>query len=63
MKIYDLIIIGAGPAGLTAGIYAGRAMLDTLIIEQGQEGGQILQTAEIENYPGSDAVESGGNAD
>lgn len=59
MKTYDLIIIGAGPAGLTAGIYAGRAMMDTLIIEQGQEGGQILQTAEIENYPGSDEVESG----
>ncbi|MBP6491590.1 MAG: thioredoxin-disulfide reductase [Clostridia bacterium] len=59
MKVYDLIIIGAGPAGLSAGIYAGRAMLDTLIIEQGQDGGQIVQTAEIENYPGSDAVESG----
>ena len=59
MKVYDLIIIGAGPAGLSAGIYAGRAMLDTLIIEQGQEGGQIIQTAEIENYPGSEAVESG----
>ena len=59
MKVYDLIIIGAGPAGLSAGIYAGRAMLDTLIIEQGQEGGQILQTAEIENYPGSELEESG----
>lgn len=59
MKTYDLIIIGAGPAGLSAGIYAGRAMLDTLIIEQGQDGGQILQTAEIENYPGSELEESG----
>ncbi len=59
MKTYDLIVVGAGPAGLTAGIYAGRAMLDTLVIEQGQDGGQILQTAEIENYPGSDTVESG----
>lgn len=59
MKVYDTIIIGAGPAGLSAGIYAGRAMLDTLIIEQAQEGGQILQTAEIENYPGSELEESG----
>lgn len=59
MKVYDLIIIGAGPAGLSAGIYAGRALLDTLIIEQMQDGGQIVQTSEIENYPGSDLVESG----
>lgn len=59
MKVYDLIIIGAGPAGLSAGIYAGRAMLDTLIIEQGPDGGQIIQTAEIENYPGSPLEESG----
>lgn len=59
MKIFDLIIIGAGPAGLSAGIYAGRAMLDTLIIEKDLEGGQILQTSEIENYPGSLDIESG----
>jgi thioredoxin reductase (NADPH) len=59
MKLYDLIIIGAGPAGLSAAIYAGRAMLDTLIIEQGPDGGLILQTAEIENYPGSPIEESG----
>ncbi len=59
MKVYDLIIIGAGPAGLSAGIYAGRALLDTLIIEQGADGGQILNTAEIENYPGSELEESG----
>jgi thioredoxin reductase (NADPH) len=59
MKIYDTIIIGAGPAGLAAGIYAGRAMLDTLIIEKSFEGGQIIQTADIENYPGSMDVESG----
>lgn len=59
MKIYDTIIIGAGPAGLTAGIYAGRAVLDTLIIEKSFEGGQIIQTADIENYPGSLDVESG----
>lgn len=59
MKVYDLIIIGAGPAGLSAGIYAGRARLDTLIIEKAQVGGQILQTSEIENYPGSELEESG----
>lgn len=58
-KIYDVIIIGAGPAGLTAGLYAGRARLNTLIIEKAKEGGQIGQTAEIENYPGSLEVESG----
>ncbi|HPR24674.1 MAG TPA: thioredoxin-disulfide reductase [Bacillota bacterium] len=58
-KIYDVIIIGAGPAGLSAGLYAGRAGLETLIIEKEEEGGQISQTAEIENYPGSMEEESG----
>ena len=51
-KIYDVIILGAGPAGLTAGLYAGRSRLSTLIIEKGQDGGQIAITNEIENYPG-----------
>ena len=51
-KTYDLIIIGAGPAGLAAGLYAGRARLDTLLIERGVDGGQIAITDEIENYPG-----------
>ena len=50
--IYDVIILGAGPAGLSAGLYAGRSRLDTLIIEKGQSGGQIINTDEIENYPG-----------
>ena len=50
--IYDVIILGAGPAGLSAGLYAGRSGLDTLIIEKGQAGGQIINTDEIENYPG-----------
>lgn len=58
-KVYDVIIIGAGPAGLAAGLYAGRARLRTLIVESDKEGGQIVQTAEIENYPGSLAEESG----
>ena len=51
-KVYDVVILGAGPAGLAAGIYAGRARLSTLIIEKGQDGGQIAITDEIENYPG-----------
>ena len=51
-KLYDLIIIGAGPAGLTAGLYGGRSRLDTLLIEKGQDGGQIAITSEIENFPG-----------
>lgn len=59
MKVYDVIIIGGGPAGLSAGIYAGRAMLNGIIIEKGQEGGQIVQTSEIENYPGSITAETG----
>jgi thioredoxin reductase (NADPH) len=59
-KIYDVIILGAGPAGLAAGLYAGRSMLSTLILEKGQDGGQIAMTDEIENYPGQlPAGESG----
>lgn len=49
---YDLVIIGGGPAGLTAGIYASRARLDTLLIEKITPGGQALVTDWIENYPG-----------
>lgn len=49
---YDVVIIGGGPAGLTAGIYTGRANLKTVIIEKGLPGGQIAQTEEVENYPG-----------
>lgn len=52
-KIYDLVIIGAGPAGLAAGLYAGRAKLDTLILEKDKTGGQIVTTEDVENYPGS----------
>ena len=58
-KIYDVIIIGAGPAGLTAALYAGRARLSTLMIEKAREGGQIINTSEIANYPGSLETESG----
>lgn len=51
--MYDIIIIGAGPAGLSAGLYAGRSKLKTLIIEKDISGGQISGTAFVENYPGS----------
>ena len=50
--VYDCIIIGGGPAGLAAQIYAGRAELKTLRIEKGFPGGQVLNTYEVDNYPG-----------
>ena len=51
-ELYDVIILGAGPAGLAAGLYAGRSRLSTLVIEKAQDGGQIAITDMIENYPG-----------
>jgi len=57
--MYDVIIIGAGPGGLSAGLYAGRMGLKTLIIEKLTPGGQITQSSEIENYPGVCEVKSG----
>lgn len=51
-NLYDLIIIGGGPAGLSAGIYGGRARMKTLIIEKGSLGGRAFTTREIVNYPG-----------
>ena len=59
VKKYDVVIIGGGPAGLSAAVYAGRAMAKTLIIEGEATGGQIIKTAEIENYPGQLESESG----
>lgn len=56
--LYDLIILGGGPAGLTAGIYAMRAALKTVLIERGVFGGQVAITKEVENYPGF--IEIGG---
>ena len=51
-KVYDTIIVGGGPAGCAAAIYAGRAMLSALRIEMGFPGGQVLNTSEVDNYPG-----------
>lgn len=51
-KIYDVIIIGGGPAGYTSAIYTSRAGLNTLVIEQFSAGGQMTQTAQIDNFPG-----------
>ncbi|MBR5318141.1 MAG: FAD-dependent oxidoreductase [Peptococcaceae bacterium] len=51
-NLYDLIIIGGGPAGLSAGIYGGRARMKTLILEKGSLGGRAFTTREIVNYPG-----------
>jgi thioredoxin reductase (NADPH) len=53
IMLYDVVIIGAGPAGLSAGLYAARARLNTLIIEKDAVGGQIVTTEEVANYPGS----------
>ena len=59
-NLYDLIILGAGPGGLAAGLYGARGMMKTLIIEKNMlVGGQISTTSEIENYPGGMIIESG----
>ncbi len=52
-NLYDVIIIGSGPAGLAAGLYAARAKMSTLILEKDKTGGQIVTTDEVANYPGS----------
>ncbi|MCR1979436.1 FAD-dependent oxidoreductase, partial [[Clostridium] innocuum] len=49
---YDLIIIGAGPAGMSAAIYGSRAGLKTAMLEMGAPGGKLIKTAEISNWPG-----------
>ena len=54
--MYDTLIIGSGPAGMTAGLYSARSNLKVGIIEQGAPGGQMNNTSEIENYPGYDHI-------
>ncbi len=55
-EIYDLIIVGGGPGGLTAGIYGMRAALKTILIEKGITGGQITLSDEVENWPGTEHI-------
>ena len=55
-KIYDVMILGAGAAGLSAGIYTSRGKLDTLILSEGTAGGQMVLTNEIANYPGVETL-------
>lgn len=56
IRRYDVIIIGGGPAGLTAALYAGRARINTVLLERGVPGGQLLNTEAIEDYPGFDHI-------
>jgi thioredoxin reductase (NADPH) len=51
-KTYDTVIIGSGPAGYTAALYASRANLDTLVFQGFESGGQLMLTSDVENYPG-----------
>ena len=55
-NLFDAIVVGAGPAGLTAGIYLSRARLKTLIVDEGTVGGQMVLTHEIANYPGVESI-------
>jgi thioredoxin reductase (NADPH) len=54
---YDVIIVGAGPAGMTAAMYTGRSMLKTALLERGASGGELLNTETIEDYPGFEHIE------
>src|SRR5690625_7279851 len=55
-NIYDVVIVGAGPAGMTAAVYASRANLKTVMLERGVPGGQMANTEDVENYPGYDFI-------
>lgn len=53
---YDVVIIGAGPAGMCAALYAGRSMLKAVVLERGTPGGELLNTELVEDYPGFERV-------
>src|SRR5258706_3052158 len=53
---YDVVIVGAGPAGMCAGMYAGRSMLKAVVLERGFPGGELLNTELIEDYPGFETI-------
>lgn len=55
-NIYDVVIVGAGPAGMTAAVYASRANLKTVMLERGVPGGQMANTEDVENFPGFDFI-------
>ncbi len=57
MQNYEVVIVGAGPSGMTAGLYAGRSMLKTVVLERGAPGGELLNTEMIEDYPGFETVQ------
>ena len=53
---FDLVIVGAGPAGMTAAMYAGRSMLKSVVLERGAPGGELLNTEVVEDYPGFEHI-------
>ena len=53
---HEVVIIGAGPAGMCAAMYAGRAMLNTVVLERGFPGGELLNTELVEDYPGFERI-------